>query len=615
MKQILQHIVFPDDEALADNRELFYRGDRGYLTEYSQNGHLCLAKYQYAEFCTYLNGFSFAKWNRYTSISSLSLHLNFRGTAEITICGYKLVQEEPVRTVFSRKKITAEDPKEAVFSFPENDQMILGFELSTISDFELYDGYYEAEFPDESVREVELAITTTTFRREDFIRKNALRVKEGLFDRYPDVSEHIKMHVVDNGRTLKEEDIPTGSHFALHPNPNVGGSGGYARGMIECLHQIPAATHALLMDDDILILPESLYRTYQVLRFLKPEYYEHFIGGAMLRLEKKNIQHEDIGHIREDGFFSTCKPWLDHDNLKDNLYNELDFIAPYMYQAWWYCCIPVSMIQRNGLPLPLFIRADDAEYSLRSQAKIITMNGICLWHLGFEGKFSASMNIYQEFRNMWIAQSTTGVAEQVNLTERFKKNFRLCLLKHDYNGCEMLLRALEDYMKGPEFIMEDLGEQIMKENTSHNEKLVPFDKIPLQGIDFNALPWEDEPRKPLKTFVYRLTWNGHILWPEKYLDPKPTVITNDFFYTPGKMAMKKTYVAVDWVARKAAVREIDKVHFHELRRKYKDTMNRFHAKETSLKKAYHEQREYLISEKFWRRYLNMGEKDFSSTSK
>ncbi len=29
MKQVIQHILFPDDESLYDYRDMFYHGDRG----------------------------------------------------------------------------------------------------------------------------------------------------------------------------------------------------------------------------------------------------------------------------------------------------------------------------------------------------------------------------------------------------------------------------------------------------------------------------------------------------------------------------------------------------------------------------------------------------------
>ena len=105
--------------------------------------------------------------------------------------------------------------------------------------------------------------------------------------------------------------------------------------MIECLHQKPEATHGLLMDDDIMILPESIFRTYQLLRFMKPEFQTAFIGGAMLLLEDKDIQHEDSGNVRDNGYWGSIKPKFNHAEILDNLKNEQDYSGKEnTYQAW-----------------------------------------------------------------------------------------------------------------------------------------------------------------------------------------------------------------------------------------------------------------------------------------
>lgn len=51
-------------------------------------------------------------------------------------------------------------------------------------------------------------------------------------------------------------------------------------------------THVLLMDDDIVIEPEALVKTYTLLTLLKDTYIDTFIGGAMLRLDRQYIQVE-----------------------------------------------------------------------------------------------------------------------------------------------------------------------------------------------------------------------------------------------------------------------------------------------------------------------------------
>ena len=65
MKQVIQHILFPDDESLYDYRDMFYHGDRGVFEE--KGGFLCVGRYGFVEFNTYFNGVSYGKWQQYTN--------------------------------------------------------------------------------------------------------------------------------------------------------------------------------------------------------------------------------------------------------------------------------------------------------------------------------------------------------------------------------------------------------------------------------------------------------------------------------------------------------------------------------------------------------------------
>lgn len=73
--------------------------------------------------------------------------------------------------------------------------------------------------------------------------------------------------VIDNGRTLVPEQWNS-DKITIHPNKNVGGAGGFTRGMIESMEQPEDITHVLLMDDDVIILPESIRRMYYLLSML-----------------------------------------------------------------------------------------------------------------------------------------------------------------------------------------------------------------------------------------------------------------------------------------------------------------------------------------------------------
>ena len=76
---------------------------------------------------------------------------------------------------------------------------------------------------------------------------------------------------------------------------------------------------------------------------------------------------------------------------------------------------------------------------------------------------------------------------------RMTKLFRARMLSLDYNGAELILDAIEDFLKGPEFIMQDLGEQIMKEKSKKNEKMVDLREFSDLDIDLDEV-YQDPPR-------------------------------------------------------------------------------------------------------------------------
>lgn len=78
--------------------------------------------------------------------------------------------------------------------------------------------------------------------------------------------------------------------------------------------------------------------------------------------------------------------------------NEEDL--PMEYNGWWFCCIPLAEHFR-GFPLPVFIHGDDIEYGLRFNKKIMTMNGIGVWHDAFDNRKASSMEYY-DMRNTLI---------------------------------------------------------------------------------------------------------------------------------------------------------------------------------------------------------------------
>ena len=252
---------------------------------------------------------------------------------------------------------------------------MLAVRLNALSDdATFHSGEYSALFS--TIHEVKLGLTICTFKREKYLLPNLERLKT-----LTDKNDNISVMVIDNGHTLQE--IKTDSLQIIH-NANFGGAGGFTRGLIEQVNQ-GQNTHIVLMDDDIIIELSSIERLYEILRHLKTEHQDKFFGGAMLRLEEPLIQNANTEHWNGIWLTSFGNSFdLSQKNVLCQ--NENPPKRDDVYNAWWFCCIPVEVVKHIGYPLPIFLKFDDVEYSIRNKQEIMTMNGVGVWHMAFETK-------------------------------------------------------------------------------------------------------------------------------------------------------------------------------------------------------------------------------------
>ena len=602
MKDTIQHLLIPQEE-LWDNRRLYFRSDAGIVKETDDKRYLIFPELISVDFLTYFNSVSLRKWVTYTGVTDITLNLKIKGHFSISIVGADLELQNPSKTILYKEHFDLESCSDIHIDIPDSDATLVGFLLNTESRVELYSGYYSAKFPAE--RDINLSLCTTTMRKEQYITGNIKALFDDLLNTTSDISEHLFIHIVDNGRTLSNDAFPEHSHIFLHPNKNVGGAGGFARGMIESLEQKDNITHVLLMDDDVRIEPDSIFRTYMLLKHLSPPFHRHFISGAMLHLENPSIQQEDVGFVNEYGYFIPLKPVFNQENLWDILQCSKEYKRlPNSYAAWWYCCIPIEIIKEYGLPVPVFVRGDDVEYGLRCQPEFITMNGICVWHMGFVGKFNTAMDYYQVNRNLLINRAF-GLLEGVDV---FKKNLNECrgfLLRFDYDSAELIIRAMEDYLKGPEFIMEDRGEEILFSNLKLVHKM--------QSMNDFGSPDADQPEKNMyvdihlprwKHFLYKLTYNGHRWWPFRY-NNDPMLVSYDLAYTPNRYSFRNRLYGFNRFNRTGYELNRDNHRFKQLWRRFTLADRSCRIRDTELKRLYMNNKNEMCGLKFWKEYLEI----------
>jgi galactofuranosylgalactofuranosylrhamnosyl-N-acetylglucosaminyl-diphospho-decaprenol beta-1,5/1,6-galactofuranosyltransferase len=607
----LQNLILPHLGRVDEHWTLFYRGQKMIFDSVTSCYHI---RNEQVDFATYFNGFSNQKWNEYTNIDNVSLELTLKGHITINLVGYDLFhRSNPVRNVIKRESFSLDEKNKICLEFPTNKHMLLSFEIEVISgSCELYEGSYYTEIDESLIKNVNLSLVTVTFNKEEFIIPNIKLIKEQIIQGNDEIAKSFDLFVIDNGRTLDVNAL-TEEHIHVIPNKNVGGAGGFTRGMIEAKSGSLNPSHILLMDDDVEVLPESLVRTYNLLSLLNEEYKDAFISGAMLFYEEMNTQHEDIGFCNVEGSYGPVKEKFNHNRLKDILRNSDEWPhGENTYAGWWYCCFPAAIATDDNLPLPLFIRGDDVEFSLRHRPKFITMNSICVWHMGFTFKFNGAMELYQVHRNSLIIKAVSGVLKNVDLIARIKKHYRMEALRFNYDAADFLLDSLEDYLKGPSFIMEDNGESIMKEKFKKNEKLYPLSHFPHVKVDLNSVYHYVE-RTKKEEILYKLTLNGHLL-PKIFLKKETGIVAYNWFYCPQHQYLRREVLAVNPQLRQATIRVLDKKRFFILMKRYRKLMKLYRKNHVEVEQEYTQKKGELTSQKFWESYLEIRNRSVKESS-
>lgn len=389
-----------------------------------------------ADFGTYFNGISIAKLLRYTDISSLRISFCVFGRVKADIAVRS--QDNTQTVIFSEEKSGSFDidirlcdiPEDSVYLYPVLTALCDGVQIISAS-------VYLCGI---SHKEPSAAIVMCTFRREEYVRRNA----EYITAESEKYSLPIKIIIVDNGRTLSEADLP--DSVTLIPNDNTGGSGGFSEGM-KAASAMGGFDRLIIMDDDITLDIISIQKLIGFLRFIKPQYADISVSGSMLFSDMPCIQFEAGGcfdrHGVQKGYgysFDLSLPDKVTENEQEHNIN---------YGGWWFMCMPMRYVDEGNLPLPFFIKYDDVEYALRCKLRIITLNGVSVWHERFDNKFNSSA-VYYNMRNYLHLCSIHCDDADVAKAVRIRLVEHLC--RQQYNMAQAVLMGYEDYLKGIDYL-------------------------------------------------------------------------------------------------------------------------------------------------------------------
>ncbi len=438
----LQSILMPAKE-VCEVSELYYH----------QNGSR-------VDFDGYFNLFYVEKRKKYTSIQDLELSIEIQGYHSLLIVhdGKDLETISLEAEICQSYKIPFpyDAYKDGVFWFALLEDGVTERQERKVS------GFYTAQSWTE-YRDINIGVNICTFRREIYVERNLRQLMRQIFDQEQlDVSRHVAVYVIDNGKTLQDYEPvqmlvkEAGNAIRIIPNKNVGGAGGFTRGMLEIMYERKHQkfTHVLMMDDDAVLEPDSLVRIYGFLFTAKKAWKDITVGGIMLR--------EDYPYM----LFCAGEWWengtIQNPGMHRDLRTREEAVSPYLteashehdkYSGWWLCCCSLNMVREDNLPIPLFIHYDDIEFGIRnSDFGVVFLNGVGVWHKGFDMNFPGT-NVYYDIRNQLIEIALRqGHRGRRTAAKLLIKTLIVATIRLKYRDVRIAYQGWKDFRKGPDWL-------------------------------------------------------------------------------------------------------------------------------------------------------------------
>jgi len=343
------------------------------------------------------------------------------------------------------------------------------FDLSGTTDLELIEANWLGDIePRADVNAGQATVQITTMNKVEYCINNIRTLGES-----PEIFDSVhEFLIVDQGNKkvqdhpdFEEVVKPLAGKFRIINQGNLGGSGGFSRGMFEAVNN--GSDYVLLLDDDVIVEPESILRMVTFANYCKNP---TIVGAHMFDMFDRSVLHA-YGEVVNPWRNFYDKPYDDmvmgHDLGRSNLRSThwLHRRVDVDYNGWWMCLIPTAVIHEIGLSLPLFLKWDDAEYGLRAKEAgfpTVSFPGAGVWHVSWTDKDdSVGWQAYYHERNRLITAL---------LHSPFDKGGRVMLdslfldVKHtlsmQYYTEAGRLMALEDLLSGPDHLHESLSARL-----------------------------------------------------------------------------------------------------------------------------------------------------------
>ena len=401
---------------------------------------------------TYFGRFEASYWQRWTSVSDLTVRVAVESAGQVDVLVRASDIGSHVRTV---DMVHHQGDGMAVLDVPVDaftDGGAMWLELRAVD-------------APATVSEVQWSTTTTrparratvaicTFNRADDC---AATVDSLASD--PLVADLIDdLYVTDQGTDLVEtrEDFRRaaeefGDRLHYLRQPNLGGAGGFSRGLFEATAPgAPGPVDVLLMDDDVRVEPETVLRLFAFAAVTREPM---LVGAQMLYLfnpdyllvSAERTQLEELrGGLDADELALRDESVVEHRQER-----RIDA----EYNAWWSCLVPGEAVERVGLPMPYFFQWDDIEFGLRcrqSGMPTCTLQGAAVWHADFYWKDGDDFGQFFSHRNALVTAAIRQGIDPRDMATNLGRSVLRAIVAMQYGLAATRMRGIEAFLDGPD---------------------------------------------------------------------------------------------------------------------------------------------------------------------
>ena len=416
--------------------------------------------------CTFFNAFPASYWRRWTAVKTVRFTASIVGNAKISVfrsTGRGLiypVAERVVQTEDSAVSVCVDVPMVGLMDggyFWFDAESLDGPVTVTDAAWAVPRSARTAE------HDTSMSIAITTFNRAAYCinQLRAIAGSSALRKRLDTV------YCTDQGSDLvceqegfTEISADLGQQLTYIQQANLGGSGGFSRGMYETV-KAGDSDFVLLLDDDAVSEPESILRSIQFSDYtIRPV----LVGGGMFHLDNRTMLYTQGERINPQRMwmYPSKSMGYNHDFSVEPLRDSPDRHQRIDedFNGWWMCLIPVAVMRKIGLSLPVFIKFDDIEYGLRAGKAgfpTVCLPGVAVWHQAWHDKDPArSWEEYFTERNRWIAALLTYPDTPPRMLLETLYGDASLGLRFVYSAMALHHMALKDIMRGPQYLVDCL---------------------------------------------------------------------------------------------------------------------------------------------------------------